>query len=112
MEAALGHFRAQGKLPPHHSSHDHLNQQPDLPISAKTAAHWKSVLQTALDKAGIEAVLIADGFLLYYDEMVRRQMDVRLFLRCNRSTLVQRRESRGGYATAEGTVWQVRIGAV
>jgi nicotinamide/nicotinate riboside kinase len=107
MEAALRHFRKHGKLPSHHSSHDHLNEQHNLPLKNETTSFWKKAFQQALETAKVERVLIADGFLLYYDEGVRREMDIRLFLRCNRSTLIERREARGGYATAEGTVWQV-----
>lgn len=107
MEAAIKHFRERGELPAHHSSHDHLNEQPNLPINKESASHWRTAFESALEMAHIEKVLIADGFLLYYDEAVRRELDVKLFLRCNRSTLIKRRESRGGYATAEGSVWQV-----
>jgi nicotinamide/nicotinate riboside kinase len=109
MDNVLQHFRQHGVLPPHHSSHDHLNEQPSLPIDEESMVHWKEAFRSALEKAQIDKVLIADGFLLYYDERIRRQMDVRLFLRCKQSTLIRRRDSRGGYATAEGTVWQVRL---
>lgn len=107
MEKVLLHFRQHGELPPHHSSHDHLNEQPSISIKEESSLHWKEAFRSALEKARIEKVLIADGFLLYYDERVRNQMDVRLFLRCKRDTLIKRREARGGYATAEGTIWQV-----
>ncbi|UZJ53924.1 hypothetical protein CBS101457_003244 [Exobasidium rhododendri] len=106
MEEALRYFREHGELPAHHSSHDHLNENSSLPLEAESTSHWKSTFQEALKKGDIEKILIADGFLLYYDERVRRELDVRLFLRCNKSTLIKRRGSRGGYATAEGTVWQ------
>lgn len=112
MERVLQHFRQHGELPPHHSSHDHLNEQSKLPIKEQSSSYWREAFRSALEKAKIEKVLIADGFLLYYDERVRNQMDVRLFLRCKRSTLIKRRESRGGYATAEGTVWQVSASLV
>lgn len=103
----MKHAREHGSLPPHHSSHDHLNEQNDRPLlpEGKTT-RWRARLTQALAKNNIASVVIADGFLLYYDEGVRRQMDVRLFLRSTRETLVKRREARGGYATAEGTVWQ------
>jgi nicotinamide/nicotinate riboside kinase len=109
MHTVMQHFRQHGVLPPHHSSHDHLNEQPSIPIEDSSISHWKEAFRSAMEKAQIEKVLIADGFLLYYDEKIRSQMDVRLFLRCKQSTLIKRRESRGGYATAEGTVWQVSI---
>lgn len=106
MESILQHTRVQGDLPPHHTSHDHLNLQPDRPLDASLDAACRSRLNEALASAQVDCIVIADGFLLYYDSSVRRQMDVRLFLRCNRATLERRRTERGGYATAEGTVWQ------
>lgn len=75
-------------------------------LSPQRVDDWHARLTSALERAGIQGVVLADGFLLYYDAGVRHQMDVRLLLRCTRKTLEARREARGGYATAEGTVWQ------
>lgn len=102
----LEHARRHGVLPEHHSSHDHLNEQPEISLDSMVARKWTDNLKVSLDKAQIDIVIIADGFLLYYDSRVRQHMDVRLFLRCDQETLEHRRNNRGGYATAEGTTWQ------
>lgn len=106
LENVLRYAREHGQLPDHHSSHDHLNVQPDLPIDKGIVEQARSKLAQAIEKYDVQRVILADGFLLYYDQAVRRQMDVRLFLRCKPETLERRRATRGGYATAEDTVWQ------
>ncbi|PWN38400.1 P-loop containing nucleoside triphosphate hydrolase protein [Meira miltonrushii] len=107
MKEVLQHAKAFGKLPDHHSSHDHLNLQPERPLDTPFANECKQRLADALRKhPEIQHIIFADGFLLYYDAQVRKQMDIRLFLRCDRATLESRRNERGGYATAENTVWQ------
>jgi nicotinamide/nicotinate riboside kinase len=102
----IKYARQHGQLPEHHSSHDHLNVQPDLPINPRLAEQCRTKLRRAIESLSLNRIILADGFLLYYDEAVRRQMDVRLFLRCKPETLEKRRSTRGGYATAEETVWQ------
>ena len=54
-------------------------------------------------------IVFLDGFLLYYDEQLRNQIDLSIFLRIGRDLLKERRESRGGYVTAEGECWKVGV---
>ncbi|CAG8524715.1 25097_t:CDS:2 [Cetraspora pellucida] len=46
--------------------------------------------------------VLVDGFLLYYDPEVIKELDVRLFVKADRDTLKKRREERAGYITVEG----------
>ncbi|CAG8572473.1 16280_t:CDS:2 [Racocetra fulgida] len=45
--------------------------------------------------------VLVDGFLLYYDPEVIKELDVKLFVRADHDTLKQRREDRAGYITVE-----------
>lgn len=94
MADVLAHIRQTGTLPAHHSSHDHLNAQPHCPIPAAQLTRWAHRFAT------LPPILLADGFLLYYNKRVRSLIDVRIFLRVPRHTLKLRREHRKSYATA------------
>lgn len=110
MYGTIKHIKSTGSFPPEFTSHDHLNSQPDCPISQTVSKTWKdkfgSLTSLNTFSAGDVRILLADGFLLYYDPDVRSTMDVKVFLRTPRAILRQRREERFGYATAEGTVWK------
>ncbi|GAC97385.1 potential ADP-ribosylation factor [Pseudozyma hubeiensis SY62] len=110
MHRTIQHIKSTGSFPPEFSSHDHLNSQPDCPISETVSRTWKnkfsSLASASVSGQGSVRVMLADGFLLYYDPEVRSTMDVKVFLRTPRAVLKQRREERFGYATAEGTVWK------
>lgn len=109
MYDTVTHVKKTGDFPPGFSSHDHLNSQPDCPISSSIFDKWKahfSSLTTSPSLKGGVRIMLADGFLLYYDPAVCSTMDVKIFLRTPRDVLKQRRDQRAGYATAEGTVWK------
>ncbi|CDR98963.1 hypothetical protein [Sporisorium scitamineum] len=110
MHRTVQHIKATGSFPPEFSSHDHLNSQPDCPISEQVSAKWKDRFASLASSSSVAAegvrMMLVDGFLLYYDPEVRSTMDVKMFLRTPRAVLKQRREERFGYATAEGTVWK------
>ena len=107
MHRTINHIKTTGSFPPEFSSHDHLNSQPDCPISEHIFSTWKSKFASLSSSSKTPVrVMLADGFLLYYDPEVRSTMDVKVFLRTPRAVLKQRREERFGYATAEGTVWK------
>lgn len=123
LSAVLHHLREEGKLPASHSSHDHLNNLPEVPLPDEFRTRWRSRFKEALRVSSAPAaspteasakskgrlvVAIVDGFLLYYSQAVRTQLDVKFFLRIQKETLQRRREARQGYATAEGTYWKVR----
>ncbi|SJX66595.1 related to NRK1-Nicotinamide riboside kinase [Sporisorium reilianum f. sp. reilianum] len=110
MHRTIQHIKATGTFPPEFSSHDHLNSQPDCPISEEISTKWKDRFASLASSSWVAAegvrVMLVDGFLLYYDPEVRSTMDVKMLLRTPRAVLKQRREERFGYATAEGTVWK------
>ncbi|KAF7321387.1 Fumarate reductase [Mycena kentingensis (nom. inval.)] len=88
-----------GEIPADHRSHDHLNEQKDIPISDTVRDQWIS----AFDELGRDSDVIwglVDGFLLYWHPDVIDQLDVRIFLRVPHDTLRDRRHARHGYHTA------------
>ncbi|GBE81478.1 Nicotinamide riboside kinase [Sparassis crispa] len=110
MVKSLAEVKRSGEIPPEHYSHDHLNEQKDVPIDDATFQHWRDVF-TKIDavhkKAGEQLVwVLVDGFLLYWHPEVVNQLDIRVLLRVPHDVLRQRRHERHGYHTAEGTLWK------
>ncbi|KAG0145014.1 hypothetical protein CROQUDRAFT_716314 [Cronartium quercuum f. sp. fusiforme G11] len=94
-----------GQFPPTHSTHDHLNLQPDIPIPQSFADSWRERF-SSLMKSNIETrYVIADGFLLYWDPEVVQNYDVKMFVRESYAVLKERRRVRQIYNTAEGETW-------
>ncbi|KAH9941030.1 P-loop containing nucleoside triphosphate hydrolase protein [Amylocystis lapponica] len=102
MVKALAEVKRTGTIPPEHYSHDHLNEQRDLPIDTATYERWRDHREA---DENITWVLV-DGFLLYWHPEVVKLLDVRVFLRVSHEVLKQRRNERSGYHTAEGTLWR------
>ncbi|EGG01825.1 uncharacterized protein MELLADRAFT_50002 [Melampsora larici-populina 98AG31] len=92
-----------GEFPPSHASHDHLNLQPDIPIPQDFTETWHQRF-SSLSSEKIRYV-IADGFLLYWDQESVKQYDVKLFVRESYAVLKERRRIRMSYNTAEGETW-------
>lgn len=59
-----------GEIPPEHYSHDHLNEQKDVPIDRNVSERWKKTFgQIEKEHEEKEEHLIwviVDGFLLYW----------------------------------------------
>ncbi|KZT24191.1 P-loop containing nucleoside triphosphate hydrolase protein [Neolentinus lepideus HHB14362 ss-1] len=110
LEAFLTSVKATAQIPAEHRSHDHLNEQRDVPVGDATARRWKEVFEEAAkewDARGERVVwALLDGFLLYWDKEVVDSLDVRIFLRVPYDVLRKRREERHGYHTAEGSLWR------
>ncbi|KAF9512139.1 hypothetical protein BS47DRAFT_1330451 [Hydnum rufescens UP504] len=108
MRSALAHVKATGQLPPGHSSHDHLNEQVEIPAADDTLSTWRTRFSELDNSAAGEEIqwVIVDGFLLYWDKGIADQLDIRLFLRVPHDVLRQRRHARHGYHTAEGSLWR------
>ncbi|PWN25078.1 P-loop containing nucleoside triphosphate hydrolase protein [Jaminaea rosea] len=111
LRHAVKHVREHGELPKGHSSHDALNVQRETTVANEIRVRYQQRLKDVAAKIaqggeGGLVVAFLDGFLLYHDDEVRQQMDVRLFLRIGRDLLRERREARGGYVTAEGETWK------
>nr|GAT57771.1 fumarate reductase [Mycena chlorophos] len=96
--------KATGEIPADHRSHDHLNEQKDVPIPPELRDQWTAVFQQRDTEDVVWAFL--DGFLLYWHPEVIEQLDVRIFLRVPHDVLRARRHERHGYHTAEGALWQ------
>lgn len=81
-----------------HHSHDHLNEQKEVPVAKELSERWKSKfvrIQAEHASRGERVVwALVDGFLLYWDTRVVDMMDVPIFLRVPREILRQRREER------------------
>ncbi|KAF8170292.1 P-loop containing nucleoside triphosphate hydrolase protein [Mycena galopus ATCC 62051] len=114
----LHEVKATGEIPADHRSHDHLNEQKDLPIPEAVRDRWIARFESlhaqcaAGDDADVDIVWgLVDGFLLYWHPEVIAQLDVRIFLRVPHDVLRARRHERHGYHTAvqsdpEGTLWR------
>lgn len=98
-----------GTFPPEHSSHDFMNAQVPVHIDEDIAKRWKSKFSDFhIPSSETEEMVyvIADGFLLYWDEECRKSYDVQFFVRESENVLRKRREERQGYHTAEGLMWK------
>jgi len=107
----LGELRASsGNIPPDHCSHEHLNEQKEVPVSPGVIERWTEEfrrIKAEREKEGERVVwVLLDGFLLYWNRDVVDQIDVRVLLRTPHDVLRQRRHERHGYHTAEGGLWR------
>ncbi|RXK41461.1 hypothetical protein M231_01169 [Tremella mesenterica] len=115
FRACLKHVRRKGVLPDHHSSHDHLNKQVEIPLDPQAVDRFRIEFQrfnAEMNAEGTELVwFLVDGFVLYWDREVIDQMDVRILLKVPHDLLKQRREERQVYVlqnpddAAGGGVW-------
>ncbi|OBZ67277.1 Nicotinamide riboside kinase [Grifola frondosa] len=110
MVKSLEEVKRTGIIPPEHYSHDHLNEQKDIPIDNAIFTRWRDTFAQIDEehrKRGECVVwVMVDGFLLYWNAEVVDNLDVRVFLRVPHDVLRQRRHERHGYHTAEGTLWR------
>ena len=65
-----------GVIPPEHVSHDHLNEQKDIPIEdaifQKWKTHFERVEQEHRERGEDIKWVIVDGFLLYWSAVSRK----------------------------------------
>ncbi|KXN90122.1 Nicotinamide riboside kinase [Leucoagaricus sp. SymC.cos] len=115
--AFLRRVKQTGEIPVDHRSHDHLNEQKDIPIPPELRDSWVAEFQKIKDEretgeASTTVVwALVDGFLLYWHKDVIAELDVRIMLRVPHDVLKKRRHERHGYHTAvqsdpEGTLWR------
>lgn len=97
----IKHIRQTGKLPEDHFSHDHMNAQKELPVSDELVKRWKEKFRSLEEQFRDDppSFVIADGFLILYDDESVREFDVRLLVREDYDTLVARRKARDGYVS-------------
>jgi nicotinamide/nicotinate riboside kinase len=65
-------IKKTGKIPPDHRSHDHLNEQKQIPVDpgveTRLIAELQQAHQSAQGRTGEKTIFgILDGFLLYWD---------------------------------------------
>lgn len=81
MRSFLRDVKKTGVLPDSHNSHDHLNEQKDVPVDSALYSRWTSEFERIAKEGrekGEEIVWgFVDGFLLYWDK-VRSQLHSRL----------------------------------
>lgn len=110
MVNALEKVKQTGVIPPEHVSHDHLNEQKDIPIEdsifRKWKTHFEGVERGHRERGEDIKWVMVDGFLLYWDPRVVETLEHQVFLRVPHDVLKQRRHDRHGYHTAEGTLWR------
>lgn len=70
-------------------------------LSPKTAEELNRILAHLVDDPETVFVFV-DGFMLYWDEGVRSQLDFKISINASFDTLKVRREKRQGYHTLEG----------
>lgn len=74
MISFLNKVRASsGEIPRDHYSHDHLNEQKDVPIDQDVVKRWTEVFRTIEEegeKEGEKIIwVLLDGFLLYWSRV-------------------------------------------
>ena len=75
MIALMAEFKTKktGYIPPEHYSHDHLNEQREVPVEQDRLTHWFEVfrrIQDKHEKVGEKIVwVMVDGFLLYWHKV-------------------------------------------
>lgn len=98
----IHHLRSTGTLPSLHDSHDHLNEQIPVAIAESKCEEWKEKFRLLEETQDPKTIyVIADGFLMLYDEESVREFDVRLFVRDRYDVLKGRREERNGYVSLD-----------
>jgi len=116
MVSSLDKVRtSRGELPPDHYSHDHLNEQKEVPVRPGVIEKWAEEFRRIgeeREKVGEKVIwVLLDGFILYWNQEVVNHIDVRVLLRAPHDVLRQRRHERHGYHTAvqsdpEGELWR------
>ena len=74
MISFLNKVRASsGEIPPDHYSHDHLNEQKEVPVAPGVIERWTEEFRTIgeeREKEGERVIwLLLDGFLLYWNRV-------------------------------------------
>lgn len=103
---ALRYIRENdGRLPPTLNSKEDRNALGHSGVSDHVVQIMHDdIIKRNLVKRRDEDILLClvDGFLLYTDPSVVKELDVRLFLRAPYEKLKARREARSGYVTLDG----------
>ncbi|KAK9368363.1 P-loop containing nucleoside triphosphate hydrolase protein [Lipomyces kononenkoae] len=103
LRAAIDYIKKNHKLPENVHYKEDQNDLGTPPVSSEEAdAIKKAILGQDISIADNVEFCIVDGFLLFNDDIITKQLDVKLLLRAPYESLKKRREARSGYATIEG----------
>ncbi|KAJ3553154.1 hypothetical protein NM688_g3767 [Phlebia brevispora] len=106
----LSELKKTGVLPADHQSFDSFNETANVPVDDEVIQSWKTqsgkLAAGYLEKHGVKIVwAVVDGFLLYWDDRIISNLDVRAFIRVPEDVARARREARS-YYTPEGDTWR------
>lgn len=102
---ALQHIRNNdGQLPPTFNSIQDKNELGKSGVPEEVVQIMRNeAAEQSLMRDGTDTILcLVDGFLLYSDPGVIKELDIRLLVRAPYEKLKARREARSGYVTIEG----------
>ncbi|KAK9237565.1 P-loop containing nucleoside triphosphate hydrolase protein [Lipomyces kononenkoae] len=102
LRAAIDYIKTNHTLPGNVHYKEDQNDLGTPPVSTDEADEIKKTILGENSIADNTDFCIVDGFLLFNDDIVTKQLDVKLLLRAPYESLKKRREARNGYATIEG----------
>ncbi|ELU42575.1 hypothetical protein AG1IA_03388 [Rhizoctonia solani AG-1 IA] len=132
LRASLEYVKDHGVLPDSHSSHDHLNEQREVPVSQGTLERLKVQFQEVEGRWAAKGFKVTwallDGFLLYWDKVMLLRMikprinlvtlqeiveklDVKIFIHVglvdwNSNRMIMKLTSAVQSDGAEGSLWR------
>ncbi|GAO48006.1 hypothetical protein G7K_2196-t1 [Saitoella complicata NRRL Y-17804] len=101
----LRYTKREGRLPEGYTSReDTWETGGSKSVSTEVLDELQQMVQQRLKEKGVEdsRLVFVDGFMLYNEQPVLRELSLKLLLRAPKDILAQRRIDRGPYITAEG----------
>ncbi|KAK9487985.1 P-loop containing nucleoside triphosphate hydrolase protein [Lipomyces starkeyi] len=102
LRAAIDYIKKNRKLPDNVHYKEDQNNLGTPPVSNEEADEIKKQVLGEDSVAENAEFCIVDGFLLFNDDVITKQLDIKFLLRAPYESLKKRREARSGYATIEG----------
>ncbi|KAK9325682.1 P-loop containing nucleoside triphosphate hydrolase protein [Lipomyces orientalis] len=102
LRTAIDYIKLNRKLPDNVHYKEDQNDLGTPPVSTEEADEIKKLVLGENSVAENAAYCIVDGFLLFNDDVITKQLDIKFLLRAPYESLKKRREARSGYATIEG----------
>ncbi|KAK9353771.1 P-loop containing nucleoside triphosphate hydrolase protein [Lipomyces doorenjongii] len=102
LRAAIDYIKKNRKLPDNVHYKEDQNNLGTPPVSNEEADEIKRQVLGENSVAENTEFCIVDGFLLFNDDVITKQLDIKFLLRAPYESLKKRREARSGYATIEG----------
>ncbi|KAJ8103221.1 P-loop containing nucleoside triphosphate hydrolase protein [Lipomyces tetrasporus] len=102
LRTAIDYIKRNRKLPDNVHYKEDQNDLGTPPVSTEEADEIKKLVLGENSVAENTEFCIVDGFLLFNDDVITKQLDIKFLLRAPYESLKKRREARSGYATIEG----------